>query len=167
MPSIARLTLPSSVFTQISPGVSQLPLPPPVTRGWCVQRAAWTPRKQASPSARTMVPGRRCCCAQACTARRRKPTTGLSRSRCGRPSAVTWAAARKGVLRSAPRPRLPAAGCPAQIGGVQLPRGPPEAGCQPARASPAAVCAGASKPCCSSRPTGAAGPSPRGHSWIA
>ena len=30
MPSIARLTLPSSVFTQLSPGVSQLPLPTPV-----------------------------------------------------------------------------------------------------------------------------------------
>ena len=42
-------TLPSTVFTHPRPDASQLPGPPPVTRGRCSQPAS-TPRKQASPS---------------------------------------------------------------------------------------------------------------------
>ena len=38
------------VFTHPRPGASQLPGPPPVTRGRCSQPASSTPRKQASPS---------------------------------------------------------------------------------------------------------------------
>ena len=93
MPSIIRLTLPNRVFKQLNAGVSQLPLPPPLTCACCPQPASRTPRKHANPSEFSSVPVCECCLAQAYSARLRKPATKLSLSHSERRSALTCAAA--------------------------------------------------------------------------
>ena len=79
-------------------------------RGWCSQPAACIPRKRRSPSERTTVPDCIWRCARTSTARHRKPPTGLSRSRSGRPFALTCAARpERGAIRRWNRRRRPSA----------------------------------------------------------
>ncbi len=78
VPRKALLMLPGIVLTQRNSGRSTAAFPPPVTIGSCTQPAALTPLKQVSPSQSTCVPGPRCCCAQAATSVRRKPSTTVN-----------------------------------------------------------------------------------------
>ena len=66
------------------------------------------------------MPGLRCCCAQAAISVSRKPSTTVSFTRNGWPSALVSTAATKGVLPGAPAPALAPAALTAEVGIVEL-----------------------------------------------
>ena len=119
MPSIARVSLPGSVFIELSPGVSRLPCPSLVTLGWCLQPATRTlgngapvrtdhypqPQLSARPGCHSPRPE-----AAHRAQSRLFETPVRSDLRCGQ----------KGRLAAGAVPTLGPAGLPAQIGVIEF-----------------------------------------------
>src|SRR3954451_4866453 len=104
---MAALMLPSAVLTHLNAGVRAAAGPEPVLITWCWHPASVTAAEQAMPSLTTSQVGPRLRLAKFGTAWLQMLVTRRSLMRTGLPAGVVSTVAVKGVLPSAPRPRLP------------------------------------------------------------